>query len=219
MVWYNPPYNAAVTTNIGRAFLQLIDKHFPQNKTRKDKLEKVVNRHYLKLSYSCPPNIKAIITGHNNKILNKKTEEDKKCNCRKREDCPMEGKCLQEAVVYKATISTTSATKTYIGSTENSFKQRWYGHKSDMTHSDNRGKTTLASYFWSCVDNGERPSIKWSIVKKCSKYKCGSRKCDLCLTEKLHILKSREQLLNRRSELMGRCPHMRKWRLQHAAPT
>ena len=131
----------------------------------------------------------------------------------------MEGKCLQEAVVYKATITTPSTTKTYIGSTESTFKQRWYGHKSDMTHSDNRGKTTLATYFWNCKDSGEQPTIKWSIVKKCKKYKCGTRKCDICLTEKLCILKSKEPLLNRKSELMGRCPHMRKWRLHLAGPT
>ena len=36
IIWFNPPYNTSVTTNIGKQFLKLIDIHFP--KDRKDKL-------------------------------------------------------------------------------------------------------------------------------------------------------------------------------------
>ena len=28
IIWYNPPYNKVVSTNIGRVFLNLLDKHF-----------------------------------------------------------------------------------------------------------------------------------------------------------------------------------------------
>ena len=41
---FNPPFNLACTVNLGREFLKLIDEHFPQNKPRKDKLEKIMNR-------------------------------------------------------------------------------------------------------------------------------------------------------------------------------
>ena len=58
--------------------------------------------------------------------------------------------------------------------------------------------------------------IRWKILKKCSKYKTGSRKCDVCLTEKLLILKCSETLLDKRTELMYKCPHARKYRLQMA---
>ena len=51
IVWYNPPFNSAVTTNLGKKFLALIDKHFPPNKQREDKLNKIINRHCLKISY------------------------------------------------------------------------------------------------------------------------------------------------------------------------
>ena len=41
--------------------------------------------------------MKTIIAGHNHKILNKKqdinTTEIKKCNCRKKEECPLNGNC------------------------------------------------------------------------------------------------------------------------------
>ena len=43
IVWYNPPFNASITVNLGKQFLMLIDKHFPQGKPRADKLEKIIS--------------------------------------------------------------------------------------------------------------------------------------------------------------------------------
>ena len=223
IVWYNPPFNAAVTTNLGKRFLQLIDKYFTPGKPRSGNLHKIINRHCIKLSYRYTPNVGSIIKTHNEKVLKKTTtvpdNNKSTCNCQKAENCPLEGNCLQEAVVYKATVTTPTTTKAYIGSTELTFKQRWYGHKSSMSRRQDRNKTALASYFWSCIEAGQTPKIKWTILKKCPKYRCGTRKCDICLTEKLAILRAEEPLLNRRTELMSRCPHMRKWRLKHADPT
>ena len=73
----------------------------------------------------------------------------------------MPGKCLTETVVYKATITTQTSTKTYIGSTQNTFKQRYYAHKADITKPQNRCNTTLANHVWTC--KGETPQIKWEI--------------------------------------------------------
>ena len=56
--------------------------------------------------------------------------------------------------------------------------------------------------------------FKWEILKHCSPYRGGKRKCDLCLTEKLLILKNKDNPLNRRSELMGKCRHLRKFKLE-----
>ena len=44
-------------------------------------------------------------------------------------------------------------------------------------------------------------NIIWSIAAKASPYACGTRKCDLCLTEKLLIAKSDPgKMLNTRAE-------------------
>ena len=162
--------------------------------------------------------MKAIIAGHNAKVLSntiKDKQVNKKCSCKDATKCPLDGYCLQEAVIYKATITTPYVRKTYIGSTEATFKQRFYGHTSDLTHIKNRNNTTLAAFVWELRDKGQQPEIKWEAIKKCSRYKCGTRKCDVCLSEKLAILRSRDpDLLNKRSELMARCPHRRKWRLE-----
>ncbi len=54
ITWYNPPWNSNVKTCIGKKFLAIIDKCFPPN----HRLNKIFNRHTLKLSYSCMPNMK-----------------------------------------------------------------------------------------------------------------------------------------------------------------
>ena len=65
--WFNPPFSAAVTTNIGKQFLALVDKHFPKT----NPLHAIFNRNTMKLSYSFTMNVKAIIQAHNKKLLNK----------------------------------------------------------------------------------------------------------------------------------------------------
>ena len=65
VLWYNPPFNLALKTNIGKTFLKLIDKHFPKN----HQLNKIINRKNVKISYSCCPNIQNIINSNNRKFL------------------------------------------------------------------------------------------------------------------------------------------------------
>ena len=205
---------------MGKKFLQLIDRVF----TPRNKLHKIFNRHLVKISYSCTPNMKAIITAHNSKVMTSSSTstqtQPKTCNCQKKDECPMNGNCLQEAIIYQATVKTPTDEKIYIGSTERPFKQRYYGHKSDLTHEKKRGSTALSAYYWEQKDRGLVPNVTWKILKKCRKYVCGGKKCDVCLTEKLTILQSKDpRLLNKRSELMARCPHKRKWRLSCVEPT
>ena len=87
ITWFNPPYNKNVITKIGHKFLHLITKHFP----KQHKFNKIFNRNTVKVSYSCTKNIKSIIQSHNKNILHK-VEEDanqKMCNCRVKELCPL----------------------------------------------------------------------------------------------------------------------------------
>ena len=44
--------------------------------------------------------------------------------------------------------------KTYIGSTDRPFKERFYGHTADMKNKEHRNNTTLASYIWDKKDEG-----------------------------------------------------------------
>ena len=93
IIWFNPPFNKNIKTNIGKTFLKLIDKHFP----RSSKLHKIFNRNTIKVSYSCTENMSMIIKKHNKKIINNKaTPTTPPCNCRKKTECPLNGNCQQQ---------------------------------------------------------------------------------------------------------------------------
>ena len=70
------------------------------------------------------PNVKQLIDGHNEAILNNngiaqpRQDEEKKCNCRKKEECPLDEECLVNEVVFQATVKTKDRKETYIGLTE-----------------------------------------------------------------------------------------------------
>ena len=65
ILWFNPPLSQSVKTNIGKAFLKLVRKHFP----RHHKVNKIFNTNTLKLSYCCMKNIFNIIKQHNAIVL------------------------------------------------------------------------------------------------------------------------------------------------------
>ena len=71
-----------------------------------------------------------VITAHNRKILRKENHVAvKECNCRKGvSECPLNGDCRAQAVVYKAELKVGSETKNYIGLTNGEFKTRFNGH-------------------------------------------------------------------------------------------
>ena len=108
VIWFNPPYNKNVKTNIGRGFISLIERSFPAG----HKLRKFFNRNTINLSYSCMPNVKQIIDSHNKAMLKvaetaqPQREGGKTCSCRKEEDCSLNGECLVSEVVYQAKVTT-----------------------------------------------------------------------------------------------------------------
>ena len=142
VTWYNPPFSQNVETNVGQKFLKLVDNCFPPNHP----LRKICNRNTLKIGYKCTPNIGAAISAQNSKLLKpQKQEQQKTCNCKSKEECPVQGKCLENQVIYRATVTEQSGKKhTYTGLTSNTFKSRWDGHNYTFTHEDSN-QTTLSS--------------------------------------------------------------------------
>ena len=152
----------------------------------------------------------------NKQILSKSTDApvDKPCNCRKPAECPVGGKCKASAVIYKATVeSAPNIVKEYVGLSEPPFKSRFYGHTHDIKDEKSAG-TTLSKYVWSLKNEQKPYSIKWQIIRQSVPYQCGTRKCDLCLSEKLEIVLNKStNLLNKRSEMVNKCRHSRKFKL------
>jgi len=64
VTWFRPPYNSQATTNIGKKFLTLVDTCFPPAHN----LHSLLNRNTVKISNSCMPNMKQIISNHNQSL-------------------------------------------------------------------------------------------------------------------------------------------------------
>ena len=208
ITWFNPPFNKNVKTNLGEEFLKLIDKNFPKN----NPLNKIINRQTVKISYRCSANVGQRIQSHNRKILNEKPQDskDKLCNCRKKDQCPVNNECLKENVVYKATVKHNKSKITYIGSTSTSFKTRYNNHKQSFNHVHKQSATTLSQYIWD--KNISQKSVSWEIVVQCPPYKPGHKTCSLCVNEKLHVLlhTNDPRNLNKRTDYGNSCPHKKK---------
>ena len=99
----------------------------------------------------------------------------------------------------------------YIGTSGNSFKERYTGHKTTFKHAKKKNTTELSKYYWKLKDQGKSPNIKWSIVKKINSGFNMKNGCNLCNTERYEIANAdREKLLNSRNERKRVCPHYAK---------
>ena len=58
--------------------------------------------------------------------------------------------------------------------------------------------------------------IKWSVIRRSTQYKTGSKKCNLCLWEKFSIMTGdTDKLLNEQNELITKCRHADKFLLKN----
>ena len=182
-------------------------------------LHKIFNRNTVKISYSCMSNLKQNIDGHNKSILHSKIVPPKTCNCRKPAECPMDGNCLKESVIYQATVTTddNNPPQTYVGLTENSFKTRYSNHKTSFSNSNKRFNTELSKHIWHLKDNKSKFKVTWKILKQAAPYNPASNRCNLCLWEKYFIIcKPELGSLNKRNELITSCRHANKFLLKNA---
>ena len=154
-------------------------------------------------------NMERILKSHNKKVLQQhsqpSTPTSDGCNCRRGTPCPMQGRCQASGVVYLATLRADQKEFNYIGMTERTFKKRYYEHTSTFNHRGNGvnmdRQTSLSKKVWELKDRGLSYTLNWKILRRGHAYRPGQKSCDLCLSEKLEILKrsSDRRLLNTRS--------------------
>ena len=201
-----------MVTKVGHYFLKLLDKHFP----RQQKLYKLFNKNTVNVSCSCTKNIKSIINSHNKRILHqtRPCPSEKKCNCIKKELCPLNRNCQAENIVYEATITCNEqiyGENIYIGIAETTFKKRYTNHKRLFNLAVHKNDTELSKGFCKIKRRNSVPKIKWRILRKCSRFNRSSLRCNLCLNEKLEIaLFKGNNILNKRTELISKCRHVNK---------
>ena len=110
------------------------------------KLRKIFNR-------NTHPSVQQIIKGHYQTILRNSAQPtqdqaETACNCRKKDECPLEGNCLSKGIVYQAQVTSASKTETYIGLTATEFKARFRNHQVSFNNETHKNDTELSKHIW-----------------------------------------------------------------------
>ena len=151
----------------------------------------------------------SFIAKDNRSILNP-NDQVYGCNCRMRNDCTLQHKCLTPGIAYQATVTNSNhdVEKIYYCLCETTFKERYQNHTSSFRHEKNRYETELYNYIWTFKKDKIVPSIEWKILcivrgKPTSSY------CRLYLTEKFFIINSTggNRVLSKRSEFVNKGRH------------
>ena len=145
----------------------MVTKHFPES----HKLHKIFHCNTVQVSYNCMNNMSKIIKGHHKKVISKPSEQQPKCNWRKKLGCPMKGNCQVNDVVYKCDVTRPLPKKVYFGTEEGEWKNRFYCLKLLFEQKRYSNNTTLSSYIWHLkIVSSETPSLKWSVLRSIPPY-------------------------------------------------
>ena len=130
--------------------------------------------------------------------------------------CPLQGNCQATNIIYNAEVKENNNSQLYIGLTEPPFKLRYNNHTQSFKHEKHQNSTELSKHIWQLKRNKKPFTINWSIASRAQSYNSESKRCNLCLTEKLHILNAeKHSLLNKRPELISKCRHENKFYLRN----
>ena len=165
VIYLNPP-NQNVKTNIGKLFIKLVRKPFPEN----NKCHEIFNLNTLKLSYCCTTNVGSIIKQHNSEVLKKINDNNHKCNCRSKPNCPLNGECLTQCLAYKVTSRPSSNCFVYYGTSEREFKTQHRNHTKSFRNRECMNETELSKHVWNLKDHGFGNNLSCEIHKKASPY-------------------------------------------------
>jgi len=153
------------------------------------------------------------------RVLNDKKDDKYGCNCRVKNECPLNGECKTPNIIYcaKVKIENDPNEKTYIGLCETAFKTRYSNHLKSFRHEKHKKETMLSQFIWNLKEKNINYDIKWNILKKSTSYNTITKACNLCLTEKLLIctFKHKNNLINKRTEFVSKCRHENKYLIKN----
>ena len=151
----------------------------------------------------------SVIKQRNHKVLSTIKNVDRLCNIRNKDNCPPDGKSLCRHVSFtrlmSSRIRTIKSTLVLVIENLNLDTITTYVHFAiDITNK----KHNFLKHIWKRQDKGINFTVKWSVAAYTLTYRCGSRRCHLCLTEKYLIARANHKnLLNKRTELISKCCH------------
>ena len=112
------------------------------------------------------------------------------CNCRVKSKCPLNIQYQLTDIIYKCTVlSPDKPSKAYLGTAERDFKKRFYNHRKSFNNEGGANNTTLLKYISELKETlNSSSTLVLSIARKVPTYSNISKKCLLCLDEKLEII-------------------------------
>ena len=86
---------------------------------------------------------------HNGRLLKNQEHTEKiSCTCKVKGNCPLDGKCLHECIVYQTNTITNNECKEYFGTAEREFKLRYNNHNMLFKDKKSVNGTELSKYLW-----------------------------------------------------------------------
>ena len=163
-------------------------------------------------------NIKSIINSYNKKDLpqNRPCQNERKCNCIRKELCPLNGNCQawKYCVRNQHHMQSTNLRREDLYRYSRNYitiKDRYSNHKISFNLAAHRHDTKFSKEFWKIKCRNSVPKIKSRILRKSSRFNRSSLRCNLCLNEKLEIVLFKgSKILNRRTELISKCRYVNK---------
>ena len=138
-------------------------------------------------------------------------------DCTNKKQCPSNRGCLTESIVCQENIMANipgNEEKVNLGVSETKFKVRYGNYKQYFTKQHHKKDTELSKKYWKVKQQNGTPRIRWKVLKKCQAYNQKKKQCILCLNEKYKIDKG-DNLLNKRTEILGTCRHRNKYKLKN----
>ena len=102
------------------------------------------------------------------KVLINTAEMEESCNCRKKNNCALDGKCLTPNIIYKAQITSNQLNykqKIYIGTVETDFKHRFSSHTKSFNLEHYENVTELSKEYWTIKRNRFTPKVNRRIIR------------------------------------------------------
>ena len=104
--------------------------------------------------------------------------------------------------------------RSYYGVCEIAFKLKYTNHKKMFNNIKYQTDTELSNEYWNIISANKTSNVSWEILGTHKSYNQSSKRCLLCLNEKLAIaLHKDDNMLNKRSEIISKCKHRNKYML------
>ena len=100
------------------------------------------------ISYYCMKNMGCIISSHNKQVF-QPNDRNFGCNCRIKQECPIENKYLTLNIIYEATFRNNfnDDQNRYLGASKTPFKERFRHHTRDLNRKYMKSLLSIQNIF------------------------------------------------------------------------